>query len=354
MHSRLDRLHAMIQEQNLAGIFITKPENRRYFSGFTGSSGMLVITDSSNRLLTDFRYVEQAEAQAHEFEIIRHGSSLYETLSHLVQTLGSARIGFEADFVTYDTMKALQKALTVELVPVHLDSLRMVKDPSELKIIQKAVEIADEAFNHILQYIRPGVSESDISLELEYTMRKLGAEKNAFDIIVASGVRSSLPHGVASDKKIQPGDFITMDFGAVYQGYHSDITRTVVAGKASPKQREVYDIVMAAQHAGIKAVRKGLTGVQVDAIARKIIADAGYAEYFGHGLGHGVGLVIHEEPRLSPSANIILANNMVVTVEPGIYLPDWGGVRIEDMVVVDDAGCKILTGSSKQFIELDW
>ncbi|MGL5514812.1 MAG: M24 family metallopeptidase, partial [Sporomusa sp.] len=263
------------------------------------------------------------------------------------------RIGFESDFVTWQVYQQLASCLpAIELVPVQLDCLRMIKDRQELALLTTAVEIADRAFDQALHMIKPGVTELEIAFELEYRMRKLGAEKPAFDTIVASGVRGSLPHGRASNKVIEAGELVTIDFGAVYQGYHSDMTRTVAVGKATDKQRDIYAVVLAAQLAGIGAVKAGKTGKEIDHIARQIITAAGYGEYFGHGLGHGVGLFIHEDPRLSPAGDIKLAKGMVTSVEPGIYLPDWGGVRIEDLVVVTTAGCTVLTASSKDLIEL--
>ncbi|HWR44917.1 aminopeptidase P family protein [Sporomusa sp.] len=353
IQQRLVNLYELMTTHCLDGIVVTKPESRQYFSGFAGSSGMLVISRQSQRLLTDFRYIEQAKQQAPLYQIVRHGAAIYDTLAETVKELGLARIGFESDFVTWEVYQKLSDCLgETELSPVKLDGLRIVKDHRELALLTKAVEIADSAFNQVLKMIRPGITELDIALELEYEMRKLGAEKPAFDTIVASGIRGALPHGLASSKVIEAGDFITIDFGAVFQGYHSDMTRTVVAGKATDKQREVYNIVLAAQLAGVKAVKAGKIGREVDQIARQVIADAGYSEYFGHGLGHGVGLFIHEEPRLSPSGDVKLAEGMVVSVEPGIYLPGWGGVRIEDLVVVSADGCTILTASSKDLIEL--
>ena len=354
IEQRMARLYELMTANRLDGIIVTKPENRHYFSGFTGSSGILVLGRQSAKLLTDFRYIEQAKQQAPQYQIIRHGSSIFTTLAETVQAAGLQRIGFESDFVTWDFYQNLTENLAnAELTPVRLDPLRMIKDRSELDLLGTAVEIADFAFNQTIKIIKPGISELAIALELEYQMRKLGAEKPAFDTIVASGIRSALPHGRASKKVIETGDFITMDFGAVYEGYHSDMTRTVVVGKASAKQREIYNIVLSAQLAGIHAVAAGKSGKEVDSVARQVIINAGYGEFFGHGLGHGVGLFIHEEPRLSPTGEISLEPGMVVSVEPGIYLPDWGGVRIEDLVVISATGCSILTASSKDLIELD-
>ncbi|QDR80817.1 M24 family metallopeptidase [Sporomusa termitida] len=354
IQQRLATLYELMIKHRLDGIIVTKPENRQYFSGFTGSAGMLVISRTqAPRLLTDFRYVEQAKQQAALYQIVRHGAVIYDSLAAAVKELELTRIGFESDFITWEIYQKLANCLSEQkLSPVKLDGLRIVKDQTELAFLTKAVEIADSAFNQILPMIKPGITELDIALELEYRMRRLGAEKPAFATIVASGVRSALPHGRASDKIIEAGDFITIDFGAVFAGYHSDMTRTVVAGTADARQREIYKLVLTAQLTGINAVKAGKTGREVDQAAREVIARAGYSDYFGHGLGHGVGLFIHEEPRLSPTGDIKLAAGMVVSVEPGIYLPGWGGVRIEDLVVVSADGCKILTASSKDLIEL--
>jgi Xaa-Pro aminopeptidase len=354
MKKRLLKIRKFMNEHGLHCMLISKPENRRYFSGFSGSAGMLLISHKSNKLLTDFRYIEQATVQATQYEIIRYSNNIGKILADIIADLDITKVGFEGDFITYDEYHELVNNLhSVDLVPVQLDTLRMIKDESEIVAIKKAVEIADNAFSQILSFIKPGMSEQDVALELEYYMRKLGAEKPAFDTIMASGKRGALPHGRASQKKIEIGDFVTMDFGAVYDGYHSDITRTICMGKATARQQEIYGIVLAAQLAGVQAVTPGKVGKEVDAVSREIIIDAGFGEFFGHGLGHGLGLNIHEEPRLSP-ANIhtVLMRDMVVTVEPGIYLPDWGGVRIEDTVLVSAEGCQILTASSKQLIEL--
>lgn len=351
--NRLERLRDVLKNSELDGVIVAKPENRVYYSGFTGSSGLLLISSDAARLLTDFRYIEQAGKQAPNFEIVRHGSDIYETVRTQIDSLGLKKVGFEGEFTTWENHRRISE-IVPQAKPVHLDSLRMVKDETELALITRAVELADNAFTHVLPLLKPGVREIDIALELEFYMRKHGAEKSAFDIITASGTRSAMPHGLASAKIIDAGDLVTMDFGAVYQGYHSDITRTVVIGRADPKQREIYEIVLAAQLAGVAAAAPGIPCREVDAVSRKIISDAGYGDYFGHGLGHGLGLAIHEEPRLSPVSDVILTSGMVVTVEPGIYLPNWGGVRIEDTVVVSSAGAEILTASSKTLIELDW
>lgn len=352
MEKRLARLRETLVKLGIDGVVIAKPENRHYFSGFTGSSGMLLVSCEQAHLITDFRYLEQAAAQAPAYEIVRYGTDIYATLQQVGAASGLAKLGFEEDFVTWAGYQLLSKVFP-QAVGLDVDHLRMVKDQLEIQAIGQAVAIADQAFHHILPFLKPGVREQDIALELEFQMRKQGAEKSAFDIIVASGVRSALPHGRASEKAIASGDFVTMDFGAVYAGYHSDMTRTVVVGQASDQQRQIYEVVLQAQITGLAAIKPGASCKEVDAAARSIIQAAGYGEYFGHGLGHGVGLAIHEDPRLSPAYDCILAEGMAVTVEPGIYLPDWGGVRIEDTVVVSVSGADILTESSKNLIELE-
>ncbi|CUH97430.1 hypothetical protein P22_3560 [Propionispora sp. 2/2-37] len=360
MQPRIRRLRDFMANHGLDGFLVSKPENRRYFSGFTGSAGVLFITENQAKLLTDFRYMEQATDQAgDQYDIIRYGgstdNSLYKVVSGLVAHHKLCKVGFEGDFTTFQIYSSLIREVPGCLFEsAQLDGLRVVKDERELGLIRKAVNIADQAFTHILSVIKPGISEYDVALELEYKMRRLGAEKPAFDTIVASGLRGALPHATPlSDKLLAEGEFITMDFGAVYQGYHSDITRTVVLGCANKKQKKLYDLVLSAQTAGVAAVASGKVCRDVDKVARNIISDAGYGEFFGHGLGHGVGLAIHEEPRLTVSSeDVVLKENMVVTVEPGIYLPGWGGLRIEDTVVVCAGGSEILTASSKQLIEI--
>ncbi|WP_202820110.1 M24 family metallopeptidase [Calderihabitans maritimus] len=352
---RLERLRENFEAQEIEAMLVMQPENRRYLSGFTGTFGVLVIGFQEAYLITDFRYVEQAEKQASEFKVVKYGNSIYETLSEVLKKLDVNKVGFEAEHVTYAQFVNLRDKLDfVTLKPVEglIERLRQFKDEGEIDLIRRAVVIADKAFEHILSYLRPGVKEKEIALELEFFMRRNGAEKAAFDIIVASGPRGSLPHGVASDRQVQPGDLIVMDFGAVYQGYHSDITRTVVVGEPDERQKEIYNIVLEAQVAAIKAIKPGKVTSEIDLVARNIIAGYGYGEHFGHGLGHGVGLAVHERPRLASTDFTQLETGMVMTVEPGIYVKDWGGVRIEDMVVVRENGCEVLTGATKKLLTI--
>lgn len=352
---RLDRLRQLFPDRQIEALLVTRPENRRYLSGFTGTAGILLITDKDAYLLTDFRYVEQALRQAPEFEVVQHGTDLVERLGRLLAGENIKQVGFEEDFVTYKQYYDFSEGLKpAELMPARgiVEELRLTKDKEELELLQQAVDIADQAFSHILGFIKPGIREIDVALELEYFMRKAGAKGPSFEIIVASGPRSSLPHGVASDRVIQQGDLIVLDFGAVYQGYHSDMTRTVVMGQPSDKQREIYRLVLAAHEAASRAIKPGAKCSQIDEVARSMIACKGYGDNFGHALGHGVGLAVHEGPRLAAVENRSLEPGMTVTVEPGVYLKDWGGVRIEDIVVVSEQGRDVLTRSSKELIVL--
>lgn len=355
MKGRLSKLRTIITNLQIDALLIHKPENRFYFSGFSGSAGVLIVTPKEAILVTDFRYVEQARSQATDFKIIDQKAPIFEELKSLIKSLKISKLGIEDEYLTFAQVEEFKKKLDQEeLVPLKeaLLTLRRVKEKKEIEFLTRAVEISDQAFIHILNYLKPGVMEKEIALELEFFMRRQGASKVAFDIIVASGNRSSLPHGVASDKKIAIGDLVTMDFGAVFNGYHSDITRTVAIGKINDKQKTIYNIVLEAQLAAAKTIKAGLPTKEVDAVARDIITNRGYGDFFGHGLGHGVGLEIHEKPGLSPRDNSILEAGMAVTVEPGIYLPNWGGVRIEDTVVVTENGCNTLTNSTKELLIL--
>lgn len=350
--SKLAKLRAEIEAAGIQAFMITRPENRRYISGFTGSAGTLVVTQTSAYLLTDFRYIEQAQAQAPEFQIVRIGEPGQDALQDLLVADGINSLGFEQDYVTYAEYERLKQRLTTELVPQSglVEKLRQVKTEEEIAHMQRAAQIAEAAFEQVLPEIRVGRTELEIALDLEIAMRRLGAEGLAFTIIAASGPRSSLPHGRPTERVLQAGDFLTLDFGAISGGYCSDMTRTVVLGQPSEKQLEIYNIVLEAQLQAQAAVRPGLQGKEVDQVARDIITAAGYGDFFGHGLGHGVGLQVHEGPRAGKTSEDILQPGMVVTIEPGIYIPDFGGVRIEDMVLVTETGHRNFNSSSKELI----
>ncbi|MDK2823266.1 MAG: Xaa-Pro aminopeptidase [Clostridia bacterium] len=350
---RINKLRQKLEQLGLDGFIVMSPLNRRYISGFTGTSGILLITHKQNFLFTDFRYIEQAKSQAPAFQVIKHEFPVTKTIKEITQRLPLEFLGLEGDFITYKQFQDFQDGLdNIKLVPQEgiIENLRLIKDNEEIKNIRKAAQIADKAFKFILEKIKPGLKEIEVALELEFFMRLQGASSTSFDTIVASGYRSALPHGVASEKVIEKGDFVTIDFGCVYNGYCSDMTRTIVIGQPSEKQKEIYQIVLEAQSIGLNSVKAGLGAKEVDLQSRSYISRKGYGEYFGHGLGHGLGLNVHENPSLSPRDSTELLENMVVTVEPGIYIPNWGGVRIEDLVVVKATGYDNLTRFTKDLI----
>lgn len=347
----------VMEETKADAILVSDGANMRYLSGFRGATGYLYLTKTRRVLATDSRYTEMARAEAPDFEVVElaPAQTYGQLLNSLMEADGVENVGFEDQYLLYADYRKLQKEcggrLKTELGD-RLDLLRCVKTEQEIACLAKAEAIGDLAFTHILDVLRPGMTELEAAAELEYFMKTHGAENLSFETIVASGVNSSMPHAMPSAKKIEPGDFVTMDFGCVYNGYCSDMTRTVVVGKASEKQKEIYEIVLKAQLAGLAAVKSGVRGCDVDKVSRDIIAKAGYGDCFGHGLGHSVGLYIHEEPRLSRLCETVLQPGVIQTVEPGIYLPGFGGVRIEDMVVVTEDGCRNLTSSDKNLIEL--
>lgn len=354
MNSQHEKLIAWLTKCKLDAVLVSNRENVRYFSGFAGTAGVLAVTADKRMIFVDSRYVEQARQMAPDFLVIKSGGNPLDEAAEWLKRSGCPQIGFEENDLTFAGYRRMTGKIGAEVwVPVELDGLRAVKTAEEIEKIVASAAIADEALAKILPLIRPGATEEAVAAALEYEMRLRGSTRPAFATILASGPRAALPHGVASGKKIAAGDFVVIDFGAVYEGYHSDMTRTFCVGKASPRQREVYDAVLQAQIAGVAAVRAGAGCREVDGISRGMIASAGFGEYFGHGLGHGVGLAIHEGPRLSPMAGEAkLEAGMVVTVEPGIYLPGWGGVRIEDLLVVTQTGCRILCKMDKALMEL--
>lgn len=353
MPARLARLRNKLNEKQVDGMLVTSAVNRRYLSGFTGTSGYLLVTADQAVLFSDFRYRSQAPAQAPDFTFVEHGQKPQETIRDKAREFGVRRLAFEDhDLTVADHHRYAEAFPDTELVPAGklIEDIRMVKDEAELAVMREACAIADRAFQHMLDVLKPGVTERAAALELEFFMRKEGASGTSFETILASGERSALPHGTASDRVLGSGEFVTLDFGAYYNGYCSDLTRTVVLGPATDRHREIYNIVLEAQQAVLDGIRPGMTGREADKIARDIIGKHGYGDQFGHGTGHGLGMEIHEEPRLSLSGNIVLEPGMTVTVEPGIYVPDFGGVRIEDDIVITDSGADLLTHAPKDFI----
>lgn len=351
MKERIKQIRQKMNEKGLDGLIVTSQLNVYYLSGFSGTSAQLLITLNDTYLLTDFRYLEQAEQETQGFSIINRKNSYNETLKKLLPE--GAVVGFEEQNITYASYEEMAKELSgLKLEKASaVFSGRQTKDQNELECVREAVKIADAAFEHILTFINVGKTEQEIALELEYYMRKKGASGPSFDFIAASGYRSSMPHGVATSKKLENNELLTLDYGAIYRSYCSDITRTVYIGKkAEEKAKEIYKIVLEAQKTGIESIKPGITGKEADSAARSIITKYGYGEYFGHGLGHSLGLEVHEDPNLNSREERILEPGMVLTVEPGIYIPGWGGIRIEDVVLVTENGAEVLTQAPKEFI----
>lgn len=347
---RIKAIRERLEQEGVDGAYISFRYNMRYLSGFTGDAGALLITAGDSILFTDGRYTEQASVQAPDFRVIETRVDR-DVVADNLNSLGVRSLAFESAHVTFSAWEEMSKRFKdVKLVPCSgwVEKLRARKTPEEIAAIKRAAEIANQALTGTLPLLRPGVTERDVALEIEFAMRKMGSEGTAFPVIVVSGARSSLPHGEPGDKRIEPGDFVTFDFGAVCEGYCSDCTRTFVVGPLDDKHRDIYEIVKRAQRAGLDAVRPGVKGSEVDAAGRKVIEEAGLGGYFGHGIGHGVGLQVHESPRLGLKSEDILEPGMVVTVEPGVYIPGFGGVRIEDLVVVGEDGPEILTPYSKE------
>jgi len=348
---RLTKLREALTTEGLDAILIAQPENRRYLSGFTGSAGVLLISQDQAILATDFRYYEQVEKQAPDFRLAKITDKFKTLLPELVHQVGAKRVGFESAHLTVDQYKEWEEvAEGFELVPTKelVEGIRAVKDENEQSKIRKSIALADEAFVHIVGVIEPGMTEKEVAWELEVFMRTHGAEKMAFDLIVGSGPNGAMPHATVSERVIRAGEPIVIDMGAMIDGYNSDLTRTICAGRPDDKFKEIYNIVLEAQCTAEQSIRPGMTGKQADGIARQVIEEAGYGEHYGHGLGHGVGLAVHEKPGVGRLSEDVLEPGMVFTVEPGIYLPGWGGVRIEDIVVMREDGVQVLTQASKK------
>jgi len=356
MKSRIKRLQKILKDENLDAFLVTCLPHVRYLSGYTGSNGIMLITPNSSSFLTDFRYQEQAKEQVKGSKITVVQRDLYTGLPD-VPKLKSKRIklGYESEFVSCKVYRNLKTLLPYcLLVPMEqsVETLTIRKDQKEIESIKKAAEITDLVFSEILNIIKPGLIELDLAAEIEYRMKGFGSSTPYYETIVASGKRAALPHGVASDKKIQRGDFVTMDFGAVWDGYTADLTRTVLVGKATQRQKAIYNTVLNAQQYASSKVKAGIKACDLDKVARDIIKKAGYLKYFGHGLGHGIGLLIHDNPAINPTNQQVLEPGMVITIEPGIYIPNWGGVRIEDDILVTPRGYEVLTISDRKLLEL--
>lgn len=346
MKTRVEKLQRLLNKLNIDGIIISKYANIFYYSNFTGEDCLLFVTKDESYLITDSRYTLQAKQQAKGFKIIIRTSAYHKELAKLIQ---GGKFLFE-DSLPYCEYENFARELKVTLNPVNVDYLRNVKDQIEIKIMKKAAKIASDCYKHILDYVKPGMKEKDIEAEMVSFMKKQGAEKESFETIVASGKRGALPHGAASEKKVKSGEFITLDYGCVYKGYCSDITRSFMLGTADKKMIKIYRVVKQAQLEAIKAVKAGVKASCVDEAARSYIESKGYGKYFIHSTGHGLGIEVHDPISVGKNSDLVLEENMVITIEPGIYIPNFGGIRIEDDVLVTKEGCEILTKASKKLI----
>jgi len=341
---RIDSLRQLMKADGLGAFLVTKRENVRYLTGFTGSAGSVLITADRSWLITDFRYKLQAHREASGTAVLIQKTDFFAALRDAANRAGVETLWFDESSLTMEGLKKLRKqGLTLKGHRDVVSELRQRKDRQELVSIRKAISRAEESFRELKKYIRPGARERGLALMLEVLMREKGARKAAFDTIVASGRNGAMPHAAVTDRRIKKGDLVTVDFGAEADGYFCDITRTICIGRPTARQREIHFLVLQAQAAAIQSVRPGVSCKSVDAAARDTIKKAGRGNDFGHGTGHGIGLMVHEGPSISPLSRDQVDQDMVFTVEPGVYIPGWGGVRIEDMVLVTEKGVKVLT-----------
>jgi Xaa-Pro aminopeptidase len=339
-------------DEKCDSVFISQAENRRYLSGFTGSAGYLIITHAMQVLATDFRYVEQAKQQAPDFDLRQISGEVSSWFPKAVEGLGIKHLAFESGDITFhqhQKLKAAAETAAINLEPAcrMVENLRMIKEPEEVQFIRKAVALSDAAILFAGDMIKPGLTELELAWAIERYMRENGSSALPFEVIVASGPNAALPHAHPSDRQIKRGEPVIIDIGARVGGYASDLTRTLCAGKAGARFKEIYGLVLKAQTTAEEKIRAGMSGQEADSCARAVIESAGYGDKFGHGLGHGLGLAIHEDPRLGPNSEHILGDDMVFTIEPGVYIPGWGGVRIEDTVLLKNGRVEILTDSKK-------
>ena len=354
MNDRILRLRTAMEQNGLDAVLLKSVTAIRYFSGFTSEDASVLITKNRSVLLTDFRYTIQAKAQSGDCcEIIEIGAKHNERIGEILKEEQAKNLGFEEDYVSFERYQIYQ-GFGVELVPFAktLHKLRIVKSQDEIENLAKAQEIADQAFMELLKVVQPGMTERRVAAELEYICAKLGSEGPSFETIVGSGPNGAMCHAVPGDRKLQEGDLVVVDFGCLHNGYHSDMTRTFAVGKVDPFAEEIYNIVREAQTRALDALKPGITGKELDAIARDYITEKGYGECFGHSLGHGFGLLIHEEPRASVTGDTVFEEGMTITVEPGIYIEDKFGVRIEDCCVVTKDGKRNFAHTPKELMHI--
>jgi Xaa-Pro aminopeptidase len=349
---RIETVRTLIIAKSIDGVLINSPHNKFYLGELFSSSGYIVITRNNQYILVDFRYFEEVKNKNKRFEVVLLSgkNSAEKVLNSIISAEGLKRIGFEGKEISYDVYRSLQEGISCNLYSMDLSNIRGVKEEKEIETIKKACTIADRTFEHILSYIKPGMSERTVENELVRFMKEQGGQKESFDSIVASGVRSALPHGKASDKIIKKGELITLDFGVRYNNYCSDITRTISLGQCSTELSQVYEIVKAAGEEAMRKAKPNLTLGELDYFARNLIAESGYGEYFRHNVGHGLGIQVHEYPAVAPDNAQLLKEGMVITIEPGIYISNVGGVRIEDDILITRDGCCPLTNSARELL----
>lgn len=352
----ISRYHSWLKQQNLDAVIVNSKQNKFAHTGLLSASGYVFITRTSQHILVDSRYIQELSAKSDDYQLhlIDGQNSAADHINQIIASENLEQVGFEGQHLSYSDSIKLMDSMNAVLKPVDLDALRQIKHASEISTLKSACLMADRACAYIRRYIQPGMTEHQIATELEWFMKNEGAEKTAFDTIVASGIRGAMPHAKASTKRVQAGEFITLDFGAQHQGYCSDMTRTFLVSGSQPQAIEehplygIYQIVLQAQLAAIAAIRPGVRCCDVDRAARDVISSAGYGDRFSHNTGHAIGIDVHENPRFSPSDTTQLQPGMLLTVEPGIYLPERGGVRIEDVVLVTENGCEVLYQMPKQ------
>ncbi|WP_124058059.1 aminopeptidase P family protein [Vaginisenegalia massiliensis] len=351
--SRLEQVRARLVEEHIEALLVTDLLNLRYLANFTGTTGVAVITQTEAYFITDFRYMQQASHQAVGYTIRENKQPIFAEVADLISELDLKTIAIEADHMTVSTYLAIKELFKAKIIETRglVENIRQVKEDSEIEIIKEACEITDQSFDHILKYIKVGMTEIQVANELERFLKDKGASGMSFDTIVASGYRSAMPHGRASEKIIEEGDIITLDYGCYYKGYASDMTRTIAIGSIDPKLEEIYHIVLEAHEEVNRHTKAGMTGKEIDALARDYIESKGYGQYFGHSTGHGLGLNVHELPAVSfKNPDGVVKENMVITNEPGIYIEGLGGVRIENDLVVTTDGVIELNKSPKNLI----
>ncbi len=351
--TNLEKYRSLLGEE-VDGLLLTSRYSRYYAAEYDIAEGVAIVARNGSRYFTDSRYIEAAQNGIQVFEVaeMNRANPYGQLINNAIRDFGLHTLGYEEGYLTVAELQDFEKKLNAKLVPMgaKINGFRAIKEEWELALMRKAQDITDRAFSEVLTRIKVGMTEKQLQAELIYCLLKNGGDGLSFDPVVVSGPNTSLPHGVAGDRVIQEGDFITMDFGAMYKGYCADMTRTVAVGYATEEMKEVYDTVLKAQEAAIAATRAGVTGKEIDGVARRIIAEAGYGQCFGHGYGHSLGMEVHEAPNCSPSGETIMRENMISSAEPGIYLPGKFGVRIEDVVIFTENGCENITHSPKNLI----